>query len=193
VRPLVCVTGFGPFENRGRNPSREVAAALRRRPPRGVRVAARELPVSFERAPLAVAAFVAEHAGERPALLLGLGVQPAAYFCFERRARGRYDATRRDNDGATGAAIDLGGDLAASADVARLAELLRAAGARDVRLSDDAGGYVCERTMRALLEEGARIGVPAAFLHVPPIRAVGVEEQARVIRAMLAHALEERA
>jgi pyrrolidone-carboxylate peptidase len=55
-----------------------------------------------------------------------------------------------------------------------------------VRISGDAGGYVCERTFRALLEEGERLEVPAMFLHVPPARAVAASEQTRLVRAMLA-------
>jgi pyroglutamyl-peptidase len=184
--PLVLVTGFGAFADDANNPSRVVAAELERDPPRGVRVRARELPVTFAGAPRDVASFVAEFEGESPALLLGLGVQREAYFRLETRARGRFDPRRADNVGETGASIDLGREFATIVDVAQLARMLRDAGAGDVRISDDAGGYVCERTFRALLEEGERIDAPAMFLHVPPARAVAAEEQARLVRAMLA-------
>ena len=184
--PLVLVTGFGAFADDANNPSRVVAAELERDPPRGVRVRARELPVTFAGAPRDVASFVSEFESESPTLLLGLGVQREAYFRFETRARGRFDPRRADNAGETGASIDLGRELATRVDVEQLARMLREAGAGDVRVSGDAGGYVCERTFRALLEEGERIDVPAMFLHVPPARAVAAAEQARLVRAMLA-------
>jgi pyrrolidone-carboxylate peptidase len=55
-----------------------------------------------------------------------------------------------------------------------------------VRLSNDAGRYVCERTFRALLEVGRKHAIPAMFLHVPPAKFVDAREQARLVRAMLA-------
>ncbi len=193
-RPLVLVTGFGPFENRRFNPSRVVAAALEREPPRGVRVVSCELPVSFLGAPREVARFVARHARRRPALILGLGVQRAPYFRFEKRARGRYTTPRVDNDGVAGAEVGarIGPTLRTAVDVRRLARLLREAGASDVRLSNDAGGYVCERTFHALLSVGAEHGIPALFLHVPPAADVPSRVQARLVRAMLRAWFEAR-
>jgi pyroglutamyl-peptidase len=184
----VLVTGFGPFEKRRFNPSRVVAAALERHPPRGVRVAARELPVSFHGAPREVARFVAKHARRGPALILGLGVQRSAYFRFERRARGRYTTERTDNDGVAGAQVgaSLGPTLRTKLDLEALAEALREAGADDVRISSDAGGYVCERTYYALLAAGREHGIPAVFLHVPPAADIPSRTQARFVRALLA-------
>lgn len=186
--PLVLVTGFGPFEERRHNPSRAVAAALERDPPAGLRVRALELPVSFRGAPPAVERFIARHARSRPVLVLGLGVQRAAWFRLERRARGRYTTRRTDNDGMAGAALGtaVGPNLRTPLDVRALARLLREAGARDVRLSSNAGGYVCERTYHALLESAGRRGIPAVFLHVPPAKDVPSREQARMLRATLA-------
>ncbi len=194
-RPLVLVTGFGPFEKRRFNPSRIVAAALEREPPRGVRVASCELPVSFHGAPREVERFVARYVRRRPALILGLGVQRAAYFRFEQRARGRYTTSRVDNDGVAGAEVGarVGPTLRTELDVRELARLLRDAGASDVRLSNDAGGYVCERTYHALLSAGAKYGIPALFLHVPPAAAAPSRVQARLVRAMLRAWFEARA
>jgi pyrrolidone-carboxylate peptidase len=184
----VLVTGFGPFEKRRFNPSRVVAAALERQPPRGVRVVSRELPVSFRGAPLEVERFVAKHARRRPVLILGLGVQRAEYFRIEKRARGRYTTERTDNDGVAGAQVgaSLGPTLRTELDVRALAEALREAGADDVRISNDAGGYVCERTYYALLYAGLEHGIPAVFLHVPPAASVPSRVQTRLVRALLA-------
>jgi pyroglutamyl-peptidase len=185
--PLVLVTGFGPFEEHRSNPSRAIAAALERSPPPGLRVRARELPVSFHGAPREVERFVARHAARRPALLLGLGLQRDGYFRFETRARGRYTTARVDNDGVAGTSVGVvaGRTIRTRVDVEELAQVLRAAGAGDVRISDDAGGYVCERTYHALLSAGEEHGVAAVFLHVPPAKHVPTPTQARLVRAML--------
>lgn len=184
--PLVLVTGFGPFRGRSRNPSREVALALERDPPAGVRVVAAELPVSFLGAPRALRRALARLAPRRPAAILGLGVQPEPRFRLERRARGRYRGRREDNDGrtASGLGLDLGPDLECELDLARLERVLRRAGASDVRVSDDAGGFVCEVTLHTLLAE--RRGAPAVFLHVPPVRAMAAAEQTPIVRALVA-------
>ena len=184
--PLVLVTGFGPFPGSEVNPSREVARALEREPPPGVRVAARELPVTFRGAPAAIRAALAELGPERPAALLGLGVQPEPCFRLERRARGAYSGARADNDGATpdGLALELGPDRVCALDLERLAQVLREAGAGEVRVSDDAGGYVCEVTLHTLLGEAR--GAPAVFLHVPPAAVLDAAAQTPIVRALVA-------
>ena len=49
-------------------------------------------------------------------------------------------------------------------------------------ISEDAGGYLCERVFRAGLEVGV---APALFLHVPPLEVMGAEEQTEVVLAFL--------
>jgi len=105
---------------------------------------------------------------------MALGNHRDPWFQLERRARGRhggYAPLRVDNDGqsASALAFDLGDDLESALDLDALAEVLRAAGAIDVRVSEDAGGYVCELTHHVVLTEGRRLGVPALFLHCPPV------------------------
>jgi len=186
--PFVLVTGFGPFPGRAVNPSREIARLLEAEPPPGVRVRAAELPVSFLGAPRAVRELLAQPAGPVPDLLLGLGVHEGPFFRLERRARGRYDGARLDNDGHTASELRpvVGEDLECALELAPLAEALREAGARDVRLSDDAGGYVCEITYHALLSGAAEHGKRALFLHVPPADVLPARAQARLVRALLA-------
>lgn len=184
--PLVLVTGFGPFRGRAQNPSRDVARALERDPPPGVRVVARELPVTFRGAPRAIRRALARLAPERPAVLLGLGVQRHPYFRLERRARGVYGGRRLDNAGDSPARLrlDLGPERECALALEPLAEVLRAAGARDVRISDDAGGFVCEVCFHTLLGEAR--GAPAVFLHVPPVRALDAAAQTPIVRALVA-------
>jgi pyroglutamyl-peptidase len=183
----VLVTGFGPFPGRESNPSREVARMLAADPPPGVRVLSRELPVTFLGAPQAVREAVDSLAPEQPAVLLGLGVQPEPCFRLERRARGRYDTERIDNEGLSAAELRpvVGPDRENDLDLEALAVALRAAGAPDVRVSTDAGGYVCEITYHAILGEAAKIGARALFLHVPPADALPAQAQVPLVRALL--------
>ena len=185
------ITGFGPFPGVTDNPSLGVAWALATEPPAGVRVVARELPVTFAGAPLGVAAGLAELEGaasEQVVALLGLGVQPEPSFRLERRARGRLSGGRADNAGHTASAVgvDAGDDLETSFDLEHLAGILRRAGAPAVTLSEDAGGYVCERTYHALLACGGERGLPALFLHVPPVETLSPTQQAPIVRALVA-------
>jgi len=186
-QPLVLVTGFGPFPGVTENPSLAVARALELAPPPGVRVVARELPVTFEGAPRAVGESVAD-LERTPAVLLGLGVQPDSTFRLERRARGRLEGGRADNEGRTASAVgvDGGPDLETSLDLGLLEEALRAAGAPEVTHSGDAGSYVCERTYHALLMCGAGAGVPALFLHLPPAEVLASAQQVPIVRALVA-------
>jgi pyroglutamyl-peptidase len=187
VERLILLTAFGPFPGVERNPSREVAAALEREPPPGVRILFRELPVTFLGAPPAIDAFLAEHKRERPAALVGIGVQRRATFRLERRARGRYDSERPDNDGLAPVqlGLDVGAELSTRVDLERLAEGLRRAGAPAVEISTDAGGYVCERTYHQLLLRGEELDLPTLFLHIPPATAMEPAEQVPFVRAML--------
>jgi len=190
LEPLVLVTGFGAFPGTVRNPSREIALALELAPPPGLRVRAAELPVSFEGAPAALEALLDALAADPPALILGLGVQRAASFRLERRARGSLRGERLDADGRTASelAIEAGEELATEVELASLLQALREAGAGEVEISDDAGGYVCERTYHRLLACGRSLAVPALFLHVPPAEALEPEAQVPIVRALLARA-----
>ena len=89
---------------------------------------------------------------------------------------------RPDNAGVVGEELDLpdGPELRTTADLEALADVLRAAGAPEVEVSTDAGGYVCERVFRHGLESG----IPALFLHVPPIATMPVREQLPIVRAV---------
>jgi len=185
------ITGFGPFPGVERNPSREIARALAERDlVPGAHVVAAELPVAFGAVAGAIDAALAALA-EPPDVLLGIGVWSRGdSFRLERRARGRFDDTRPDNDGATGAGLDLGPERRTTLDLEALAERMRAAGAGLVRISDDAGRYVCERTYLHLLTRAEELGAQALFLHVPPLEVVELERQI-ACAAALARALRE--
>jgi len=181
----LLVTGFGPFPGVQRNPSREIARALEQRGlGDGVEVSGAELPVAFTQVAPAIDAVLRQMVPP-PDAILGLGVWGNGdAFRLERRARGVFDTTRLDNAGETGAGIDLGPPLATNLDLERLAERMRLAGAGEVRLSEDAGGYVCERTYRHLLTRAREFGARAVFLHVPPLEVVDLERQIACVRAL---------
>ena len=180
---LLFITGFGAFEDVDVNPSGHLARTL------GADTGVRglELPVSFRAAPLAIDAALEELAPSRPLAILATGVHPGSSFRLERRARARLGAGRPDNDGVSADALEIADspDLETALELELLAESLRAAGASQVELSRDAGGYVCERVYRHVLEIGEREGIPALFLHVPPVAFVPVAEQLAPVRALM--------
>ena len=187
----LLLTGFGPFPGVTENPSGALAELLAAEPPAGVSVASTVLPVTFADSPGALGAFVEAHAEPRPWLLLSMGVHPGEGFRLERHARARPTSEKPDEAGGSGLAGGLvGADRARSTDLdlehlaAGLVEV--AAGSGGVRVSEDAGGYVCDWTYQHLLQHGERLGVPALFLHVPPLDHVPLDEQRRVVERLLA-------
>src|SRR4051794_18137099 len=83
-RPVLLVTGFGPFENNPENPSGDVAEAADGRSVAGVRVVGRRIPVRWQEAWETVRAAVAGHA---PRALLCLGVAPDPFIRLEVLAK----------------------------------------------------------------------------------------------------------
>lgn len=186
--PLVLVSGFGPFEAFELNPSGEVARALAAEPPPGLRVRARVLPVSFQRAPLVWDELLTELApGECPALCLGLGVARTAGYRLERWGRPTLKLVQRpDVDGRTAHAFSREGPaLATSLDVVRLRSALLRRGVLDARISRSAGGYVCEHVYHHLLVRAGERSAPGLFVHVPPLRFAPLERQVQVLRWVL--------
>lgn len=192
--PLLLVTGFGPFTGCAENPSGAVACALpglHSEALGGARILGRELPVTFAGAPPALEAFLEDAPGP-PAALLGLGVQCGNWWRLESRAGSRLTSAKPDNDGVSGADVvvprEVAGTRWTSLELEPLATALRAAGAGDVRVSEVAGGFVCEWVYRHLLAHGERLGVPALFVHVPPAADVAVARQTQLV-ARLAKAV----
>jgi pyroglutamyl-peptidase len=190
---LVLVSGFGPFEEVGTNPSGEIARALAASPPRGVSVRAAVLPVSFARAPRVWdEAFAGLLAGdERPALCLALGVAKRPGFRLERWARSELKLVPRvDVDGQSAHAFSRAGPrLESGLDLARLLAGLRRRGVTDARISRTAGGYVCERIYHHVLVRAGEHGTAGLFVHVPPLRYTALARQVRVVRWVLDDAL----
>ena len=185
AQPLVLVSGFGSFEEIEHNPSGEIARALSARPPRGLRVVAGVLPVSFARAPAALDELLST-LEPAPSFFLGLGVQKKRGFRIEHCARARpKPIERRDVDGvAARNHRHEGPELGSEVDLVGLLARLRARSI-DAYLSADAGGYVCERVYHHLLARGRERGVPALFVHVPPLRFTPLPRQVEVVGRIL--------
>ena len=162
-----------------------LGTALEAAPPGGLRVVAGILPVSFARAPEVLDELL-RSLEPSPTLLLGLGVQKKRGFRIEHCARARPKPNQRlDVDGvAARNHRHEGPELGTELDLVRLLARLRA-GAIDVYLSADAGGYVCERVYHHLLARGSERGVPALFVHVPPLRFTPLARQVEVVGRIL--------
>jgi pyrrolidone-carboxylate peptidase len=184
--PLFLITGFGSFESVSENPSGALARELDGDPG----VVGVEIPVSFRGSAAALDAALERLAPLRPDFLLALGVHPGDGFRLERRAGAALAPGRTDNDGETGEVVSgvMGGgagDLATDLDLPVLAAELGGLGLGDVTVSEDAGGYVCERIYRHALVRGNELGCPALFLHVPPLKSVSLGRQEILARALL--------
>lgn len=183
----LLLTGFEPFLDVRLNPSGEIARRLDGVVLRGdLEVAACVLPVAFGRAPQELEAALAAQ-GEAAVGIVSLGVHRGAAFRLEGRAGAVFESEQPDNDGHRGAGIRLEGpaERRTTLDLDRCERWLREAGAAEVTRSEDAGGYLCERIFRAGLDEGARLGLPALFLHVPPVEHLDVDAQAAVVHRFL--------
>lgn len=185
VTHQIAVTGFGPFVDVERNASGEVALALAEVELPGVTVHSTVLPVTFDDAPRHFDTWF-DGIAPRPAAIVALGVQKEGYFRLERRARTILDSPKRDNSGRLADGIRLEGEeLETAVDLGRMGRALEAAGARDVRVSDDAGGFVCERVYHHALSRAAQHGIAALFLHVPPVEFLESREQTPIVAALL--------
>jgi len=186
VDPLVYLTGFEPFAGHARNPSGELALALAATPPSRVELRARVLPVSLERAPRAFDEGLAE-APRAPDLLLALGVHLGAELRIEARARALLGSSKRDEDGALAEGWRAAGpdELRSSLDLEAVAAALERESPGRVRVSEDAGGFVCERLYHHALGRARERGVPALFVHVPRAELMPLGEQERALRALL--------
>lgn len=169
----VLVTGFEPFGEHEINPSQLVAEAFD-----GV-----VLPVSFDRAGDDLRRAVAERS---PDLVICFGVAAdRTAISVERYAHNLDEASTTDDDGAAGSGrpIDAGGPLALASTLP-VDEIVAALREAEIpaEVSRDAGGYVCNHVLYALLRSGARGG----FVHLPPLEVIPLEIQIEAARTILA-------
>lgn len=160
VEPVVLLTAFKPFVGRGLNGSETVAKALDQRLIAGARVHVLILPVHWgepeRQLPLAVAKW-------KPVLLLGLGEGLPGHVALERVARNH--AAHPDEASVPAPAI-----LDSSGPATRAARLICdlswfTATRVPVRLSDDAGDFLCNSLLYTALAQPV---AHAGFVHLPP-------------------------
>jgi pyroglutamyl-peptidase len=167
-RPVVLLTGFGPFPKVPENASSRLVPALATAAQQqfpAVQFHAAILPTEWALAPVRLSALMAEWS---PTVVLQFGVSPRAKgFVFETRAHNEQDTAAAD---AIGCQPDCRAIAADGADVLRsrlpvaaLVSRLRALGLPAVR-SHNAGKYLCNALLyHGLVHQPQLVG----FIHLP--------------------------
>lgn len=164
------LTGFGPFGSVTSNPSARIVAVLERVGAPGHELTARVLPVSYEGAAREIEALLRDGSFDA-ALLMGVARRESC-LRVEQRACLRRAGHLPDVDGHVPADVEPAGApeaYPAPVAVEGVMERLAAAGFA-ARLSEDAGGYVCNHTYYAALRtiHEAGLSTRCLFLHLPP-------------------------
>ncbi len=171
--PTILLTGYEPFgPGRPANPSWEGIKGLDGRRVGGYVIACRELKVEWGAPLAALNAWIDEL---RPAAVFSFGQGGADGFAIEtraRNARGRIPDNLGNLPSAPTIAADGPDEFAATIDAEKLAAALAAAGYR-MRVSKDAGQYLCEEALDTLelLKSRGRTAGEVLFCHVPPLGA----------------------
>lgn len=178
----LLVTGFEPFGGASFNPSGDVARVLHGQKVLGHPVIGRVLPVVWDAAPRLLEQWIDEL---RPNIVIALGMARESIE-IEVRATNRRQPERRDNRGAL---PDPARSIATSEFPAALpAQEIVHELSRDgvARISEDAGGFLCEEVFYALMAKRSEIQTTqrwpllrAGFIHVPNDRFI-TNEQARL-------------
>jgi pyroglutamyl-peptidase len=170
----ICITGFGPFPGAPFNPTGPLVARLLRlrRPAFGeVELSGHIFPVTYKAVDRELPELLAKH---RPHALLMFGLASRTpYVRVETRARNAVTTLWPDADHALirkGSISDGANAMMFGPHTAKLFRAARATGL-DVRVSRDAGSYLCNylswRAIEATcVDSGPRL---AAFVHVPPL------------------------
>jgi pyroglutamyl-peptidase len=165
--PVILLTGFEPFgPARTPNPSWEAIKALDGTIWHGYRLVCRQLPVVWGMPLPTLRKAIAE---VHPVAVFAFG--QGADFTIETMAENRRE-NLRDNLGVQPSQRDIipGGPvrLSSSRDASALADVLASQGYR-VRVSSDAGGYLCEETLYCLeyLRQSQFPEMSVLFCHVP--------------------------
>ncbi|MCP4385680.1 MAG: pyroglutamyl-peptidase I [Hyphomicrobiales bacterium] len=163
----ILVTGFGPFPGVPVNPSQLVVEAL---PDTGAgaELVRRILPTEYRAIRDQIDRLVSEL---RPDIVLGTGVCRDPWFRLETVARNHGNSEHPDNSGAVrsgpieeGGPDTYGTTLPVDTIYARLM-----ARNHDIKVSDNAGSYVCNYGFYRSCHRIAELGIDAryGFLHLP--------------------------
>ena len=159
----ILITGFEPFRGSDTNITQEIISQL------PAQIGNREivticLPVSFQRAPVALQQAIAQH---QPDMILLLGQCPASESIrLERFAMNMMDAKNPDNDGYTPSeeTIYLKAPLAYHSPI-NIKTIVHHLQEKELPavVSNSAGLYVCNRVYYEVLH----LGCNALFVHIP--------------------------
>jgi pyroglutamyl-peptidase len=191
----VLLTAFEPFDGRAKNASAEAVKALMQQPlPAGIEIIVRMLPVETGAASEQVRRAIIDH---EPHYVLSLGEAKRDAICIETAAYNERKFTIPDNSGllVEGSPVILDGPTSYSATLP-VEALLRAIERTriQVRLSDDAGRYLCNEVMYSMLHSVAAHNalIHAGFVHVPHLPEAAIEPDypsmptEQVVKALLA-------
>lgn len=164
----ILITGFEPFGEYHENSSWEVARRVTSCSVVGTEVAAEQLPVSFARVGKALRSAVELHT---PDLLIMLGQSAVAdRIKLERVALNMMDSAMGDNDGVKPdeEPIYKGEESALFTllPIKRLRSAIEAKGI-NVKISNSAGLYVCNRAYYEALRLCKERAMQAIFVHLP--------------------------
>jgi pyroglutamyl-peptidase len=166
ARPLILVTGFGPFAGLRQNPSGLVAREIGRQGLAGVRVVAQVLPVRFDGAEARVVALCRRL---RPDAVLSLGVAIGApVIRVETTALNRTDFRVADAGGVVADTTPSPAGAAARVATYDGRAVLRALQKAGVpaAMSHHAGTHLCNLTLYHFLS-ALPADHPVGFLHLP--------------------------
>ncbi|MDO5737412.1 MAG: pyroglutamyl-peptidase I [Propionibacteriaceae bacterium] len=168
----VLVTGFAPFGGDAENASAVVLHELTGSwSDSRIDLVTALLPVEFDGAPRALAATIVDVA---PDVVICLGEAGGRTLVTPERWAGPLAHARiPDNAGHAPSNEQLDGHpepFGSRLDADAVAEAIRSVGV-PAEASSDAGLFVCNATFRALLRDHC---MPAAFIHVPAVRHMGV-------------------
>lgn len=177
-RPVILLTGFGPFPGAPRNASslltEQLAKVAARRLP-GFAVHAETLPTEWQAGPARLSELLVRH---EPAVALHFGVSHRARgFVVETRARNERDDIE-DACGEAPVEYCIAGDgpreMPATLPTGLIVSHLRRMGL-PVQLSRDAGGYLCNAILYHSLSQARQrlggsphgFGPRRGFIHIP--------------------------
>ena len=172
MRLTVLITGFGPFAGAPHNPTARLAKALAgcRRPAlAGIERIAHVFRTSYAAVERELPDLITRH---RPDLVLLFGLaQRTPYLRVETRATNRRASLFSDVDGMhPPCVIRPGGPAIINASAPEPAFQAARRADAPVRLSIDAGKYVCNFAYWQALELARDCGALAQFVHVPKVR-----------------------
>ncbi len=180
--PVILLTGFEPFGARkSPNPSWEGIKGLDGRQWKGHRLVCKQMEVVWGAPLRQVQEWVSAH---RPVAVFSFGQGGGGSFALESRAsnqRGRIPDNRQQLPPAP-TVIDGGpAEFRANIDCERLARVLAKKG-YPIRVSNNAGRYLCEEALYALeyLRAKRAAKMTVLFCHVPPL---GSQLQGRTVDA----------